>query len=77
MRLYDFGGEYVFAVVQPPYVDAWGQHKIVGALFSLFDGRVQVGAMLTCNIPHETEMALVAQAAKGSCGLVLTGFMEI
>lgn len=77
MRIYDFGGEYAFAVVNPPYIDAWGEHKVVGTLFSLTDGRVKTGAMLYCNIPCETEMALVAGAAKASCGLVLTGFLEV
>lgn len=77
MRLYDFG-DYIFAVTEPPYVDAWGQHKVVGTLFDVIDGTVQVGALLSCNVvAHRQEHDLVRVAAKAAVGLDLLDYMEI
>lgn len=65
MRLYEFSGGYVFAALDPPCCNAWGQYVATGTIFDTVEGTVQTGKVAVCNLPAD-ERDIVAGAGLGA-----------
>ena len=71
MQAFGLSSGHVFVTLQDvPQVNAWGQYRVVGALFDTVEGTVQPDAICTCNMATSVRDAVADVAAQWGATVV-------